>query len=458
MRCARRCARRCGVALVLAACLLGTGAAAMGAAAAQGGAGRPLAEIVKDLGSAEFAVRERAQGELAKVPREQLDALQEAQRQTTDAEVKVRLEARIGEIVVDGLLHPPKLSVDVKDTPLAEFAAILNKQMGAQYVEVDKSVPGVPPRVTLKAQDQPFWEILQQVMEQAPASLKLASTRTQSETINTIQLVPVTPARQKSHVPVVDGMMMTLGILGNPASGQWQVVCGVTADPRVRLTGYLEMLQVDKAIVQDGREIKPIPATGRKVATGIPFSSASGGAAAAAFASIPGVTAIKELRGSVVVEVAENMHFVSIDLTKELKPVATPWATFTVEQAGNGDLTVTMEPPRGAHGAGNTTTGSGFASRFTARVLDKEGNAIIRAWSSTTTTTLPTSTKGPTLLEIAIPWKTWEVRLPVIGRDLEVPARPALGRGTPGPSSGPTWDVRPGPGSRPAPPAGGARP
>jgi hypothetical protein len=45
-----------------------------------------VGEIMKNLGSEESAVRERAQAELAKVPRGQLEALQEAVQGAKDAE------------------------------------------------------------------------------------------------------------------------------------------------------------------------------------------------------------------------------------------------------------------------------------------------------------------------------------------------------------------------------------
>jgi hypothetical protein len=179
--------RRCGVVLA-AACLLGAGAAA-----AQERGGRPLAEILKDLGSAEFAVRERAQAELAKVPREQLEVLKEAQKQAKDAEVKARLQTRISEMELDALLHPPKLSVDLKDATLADVAAALNKQMGAAYIE-DGPIPrGLPaPRVTLQAQDQSLWGILARLNEQVP----MAFTARQATTFSLDPLAAAAPRRR----------------------------------------------------------------------------------------------------------------------------------------------------------------------------------------------------------------------------------------------------------------------
>ncbi len=420
------------VALATAVCVLWTGVAA-----APGDGGGGLAEILKGLGSREFAVRDRAQAELAKLPREQLSVLREAEKGSNDEEVKARLRTRISEIELDALLHPPKVSVDVKDAPLAELAAALNRQMGAEHVQVDTSVRGVPPRVTLKAEDQPFWEILRQLMEGAPISFTTSATRTPLGTINTVKLVPATG---KSQYHVVDGVLIAPGIPEDPATGEWLIGFTICTDPRVRLTSCPSMLQVEKAIIQDGSEIlailprealpnaaRGVRTTGRMVATGMPDLVVH---CSATFAQAASVKAVKELRGSVTVTVAESEHFVNIDLTKELKPVVTPWGKFTVEKAFNGDLTVSMASAGGADAAGGTATEPGYPARLVLRVLDDQGNTIVPAWSTITATTrvpvdTPIAARGrpAAALEIAVPGKTREVRLPVVVKDLEVPVR-----------------------------------
>ncbi len=427
-----RYARRCGWVLAAAACVMG----AAGAMAAEEGGG--LGGILQDLGSADFTVRARAQAELAKVPRDQLGALRAVAGQTKDPEVKAALAGRISAMELDAILHPPMLSVDVKDMPLAELAAALNKQMGGAYIQLDRSRGGEPPRVTAKAQDQPLWEILRQLEEQAPIAHTTSETRTPTGTINTVKLVPATGTRQ---VQVVDGVMTVAQILGDPGTKEWQISFLISTDPRVRVTSYQSEVQVDKAIIQDGRAIPaslsmgPLPAVmggvrtvGRMLTTGMPDSVLH---CSATFAQDAKVKAIRELRGSVAVTVAESEDFVRIDLTKEPKPVTTPWGRFTVEWGGANDLTVTAEPARGVDAPGGTTTGAAYASRLVLCVLDKGGNAIVGGWGMVTTTSrIPLNTPraaamGPAaVLEIGIPGKTREVRLPVLVKDLEVPARP----------------------------------
>jgi hypothetical protein len=311
-----QCARRCGVALVLAVCLLGAGAAAVGAASA--GGGRPLAEIVEDLGAAEFAVRERAQGELAKVPWEQLEALKEAQKQATDAEVKARLEARIAELIVEPLLHPPKLSVDLKDATLVELAAALNKQMGAAYIEGTATARGgVLPRVTLVAKEQPLWKILRQVNETLPMAFSRSTVQTPSGSINTIRLIPepaaappLPAAASRPRLFTTEGVGTVPQTAGDPATGNWEVRCTIYTDPRVRLARYATTLRVERALDQDGRALVAVPPTQSGMAAPVPPLSSLN--CTATLAAAPQVKAIKELRGSVAVEVVESEELVGI--------------------------------------------------------------------------------------------------------------------------------------------------
>ena len=65
-----------------------------------------LTRIIQDLGSPEFAVREKAQAQLANIPSNEGNALRLAAEDSKDAEVRARLQARIDEIEVDRLLHP----------------------------------------------------------------------------------------------------------------------------------------------------------------------------------------------------------------------------------------------------------------------------------------------------------------------------------------------------------------
>jgi hypothetical protein len=401
-----RWARRWGIALVLAACSFWAAGAA-----APTGSGKPLAEILRDLGSAEFAVRERAQGELAKVPKEQLQALKEAEKGATDEEVKARLEARISEIELEALLHPPKLSVDLKAATLEEVAAALNKQLGAPYIYVAPDI--VAPPLTLKAREQPLWDILRQLNEQLLMSFDNTTVRLPTGAAEVITLEPPLPWTLRQKVLVTDGVgIVPQQFSGNPATGNWTLRCRIFADPRVQLTGYQWELQVEKAIDQEGRAIgvnPPSPAM---------YSSGTGATwsmnCTVTFAPRAGVKAIKELRGSVRVEVLDNQDMRTLDLTKEQKePLVTVAGTFRLEKAANGDLTVKWEPS--AEGAANPPS---------MRVYGDEGGQSLSTSPGTRSWSIPAGNVPgrAATVEIMVSRKARKAVLPVVLRDVEVPA------------------------------------
>src|SRR4051812_16972747 len=85
-------------------------------------------DIVRNLGDGDFSVREAAEQQLEKLPPESLAALRAAEARTNDKEVIVRLRAAIAAVELRGLLHPPALSLDIKDASLGHVAKALNAQ------------------------------------------------------------------------------------------------------------------------------------------------------------------------------------------------------------------------------------------------------------------------------------------------------------------------------------------
>jgi hypothetical protein len=421
--------KRIGRFLVLAgACWLWTGLAP-----AQDGGGRPLAEIVKDLGSTEFAVRERAQGELAKVPREQFNALREAKKGTQDAEVKARLRVRIGELAREPLLQAPRLSVDVKDATLVEVAEALNEEMGLSFIQF---APGAATlRVTLKSQDQFLWDILRQVHEQKPMSVSNGKLVTPpARPINLIKLELPTeglPPRPVRPICVVDGVCTTPYILpAEYSDGNLAVGCMIYTDPRVQLMRYARTLRVEKAIDQDGRAMVEVPPESKGM--GLPQGAVSKIECRATFAQDPQVKVIRELRGKAIVEVLESEDVATIDLTNaQHEPLATAWGRFTLETAANGGFTLRLAPAAAAPGtagrAPEPATAAGAPMPVVRLIYDTGDTTQLiaagsRSWNITRRMGTSLGPRTAAMLEIVLSQKTREVALPVVIRDLDVAA------------------------------------
>jgi hypothetical protein len=105
-----------------------------------------IPDLVKKLGDPEFAVREEAKAELAKIGAPALKALQEA-LQSPDAEVAESARSLIESIrrsqVVQGAIKGTRVTLQVKETPLAEAARTLGTAAGLQ-IRVPDSIADKP--------------------------------------------------------------------------------------------------------------------------------------------------------------------------------------------------------------------------------------------------------------------------------------------------------------------------
>jgi hypothetical protein len=324
------------------------------------------------------------------------------------------------------VLHPPKLSLELKDATLGEVAAALNKQLGGEYVRADGGARGAAaPRVTLKAQAQPLWEILRQVHGQVPLAFSAPGDEGVETRTGMIGLRPPSGRTRPQPVYVTDGVCTVPLPAGDPATGNWELRCWVYTDPRVRLTYHMSALRVDKAIDQDGRALAGLPTLSARTLAGM--SPRPMAYATAAFAAAPGLKAIKELRGSLAVEVLESTDTVKIDLTKpQNEPIATEVGKFTVEKGAGGEFTVKLEPAAG--------TGAGRADRpvdrspgsvLEMRMIDNTGavqSVPTGSGRQSWTVRVSNRARSAASLEIVLCLKTREGELPVVFKDLEVPA------------------------------------
>jgi hypothetical protein len=228
---------------------------------------------------------------------------------------------------------------------------------------------------------------------------------------------------------VTEGVCAVARPQGEPATGNWELRCWIYTDPRIRVTYSMSALRVEKAIDQDGRELKVLPtlSTWGKVWMGPrPMANCT-----AAFAAAPGLKAIKELRGSLGVEVLEKTEKVKIDLTKERKePVTTAMGKLTVEQGDNGEYTVKLEPVAvaAATGGAESPVAREVETAVEIYLVDNIGGLQqVRTDSSQRSWPVRVSNPGRTAvrLEIMLSQGARKVTLPVVFKDLEVPANTA---------------------------------
>ncbi len=415
------------------------------AGAAQGASPAPtpsvtLADIQSRLISDDFAVRQAAQADLDDIPPEQIAAVQEAAATATDPEVKARLAARVDAMELYTWLHPPLLSLDVKDATPSDIAAALSRQMGGEYV-FSGNGPFPGNRFTLRAVDQPLWEILRQLNEQSPLNFEPSGPKhypLQLDYLNN---------SQPSNLKIVDAFALRIAFMGTPGSSAWRMRITGYADPRLNILD-VGALQIDTMKDQDGRNLLPLliavdpggrPSRANQYA---PWSDQL------RFNSAPGLKSLGTLNVSYAVTLFSGVDSKKVELQKGVtKFVDTPHGSVMLEEAADGKITLRLPggdgnstpvpdaPPIPRHNAyvGPAVSGVmvGLPSMLNAN------DAVVHP--SMSVGLMPgeerTLDRGPEVKEAEVSWmkKTRQMTLPVVFKNLDVPAiglpipRPAAG-------------------------------
>lgn len=192
--------------------------------------------VVMKLGSEDFAVREAAQKELDKegVNGATLKALAEA---ATDAEVKARLLERIEALEEQTMLHPPGITIAVKDARLAEVSLALSSAAGVDLAPAQGEMAGE--RFSVEMTDRPFWEVFSALSGQHPLG---ASGN--GEQLALRRSAPTMVGAQ------VVGSFLVYADYGPPApKGRLALRLLAAADPRMKVKQYqlTELSVVDDA-------------------------------------------------------------------------------------------------------------------------------------------------------------------------------------------------------------------
>jgi len=132
--------------------------------------------LIARLASDSFADRQAAQKDLDALTWRDHDLLKQFAESTVDPEAKSRLAARLVSLEERMAYDPPPISLDLKDAPLADVVAALEKATGEKFndtlaVALNRAGragnirPGGP-TFTLSAKEQPFWEIFRDLSDQ----------------------------------------------------------------------------------------------------------------------------------------------------------------------------------------------------------------------------------------------------------------------------------------------------
>ena len=271
-----------------------------------------LPGLLQRLASNDAATRAAAQGELDHYTSQDLDPLRKAQARETDPEVKRRLATRIDQLEVYAVLHPKPLSVDLKNADYSELEEVINKQLGGPMLDIQEVRARGGPRITLKAENLPLWEILEKVQETASVR---ALSPLPVHTEQVIQLQEKLAALDPFRLQVFDGIALrpAIGLEG----ADWKLGCAVSMDPRVRLTSFNRTLRVDRLVDNMGRVFDPLPPTKPPTVQVQAGNQISHFSVSASFGATGALSNLREIHGTILAEVVMDREVITVDLLNE---------------------------------------------------------------------------------------------------------------------------------------------
>jgi len=130
--------------------------------------GDRVGQLIKQLGSPKFAIRDRAKKELEAMGTKALEALRQAAK-SNDMETSRRASELVkkfeDKIAVDNLLAPKKVNLKLKDVTVLEAVEELSKQSGYP-IQIDGDRTQLAKRkITLVTGDTTFWQAFDQLCQ-----------------------------------------------------------------------------------------------------------------------------------------------------------------------------------------------------------------------------------------------------------------------------------------------------
>jgi len=183
--------------------------------------GERAQQLIKQLGSTKFAVRERAKKELESMGPAALEALRKAAR-SEDMETS----RRAGELVkkmedklsFDNMLQPKKVNLRLKDVSVMEAIEELSKQSGYPIQVDGDRTPLAKRKITLETGETTFWQAFDQVCQKgglsevtpqySPYGTTRPPLRQPPIQIQPIQIQPIQPLPMNPPIQLKPGILM----------------------------------------------------------------------------------------------------------------------------------------------------------------------------------------------------------------------------------------------------------
>jgi len=335
------------------------------------------------------------------------------------------------------IVHPPALTVDVKDADMGQILNLLNQQLGSTIVQntpTGRGAPGGPGAAagndgtlfTLAAENQPFWEIVRQMNQQHPLAIAAATSIGTNGTSQALRLSMATTgpsAPPDSNLKLFDNFACRLLITGNPNTGTWSIRVTGFADPRVKIAQYSQ-LRITKLTDGAGESLLAQVAAQPDTMNGSSIPTCSF-ASPASVSQAPGLTQIGELRGSVKLMLVVSEKTMERDLTKDsIEPIEIPNGKMSATlNADTKRVQLSLLAPDGPNAIMPTSLP---ATPLVVQLLDDQGKVVATSMTSArpgSTVTMPLPANATvSKVRVTFTEKTREMTLPVEWKKIDVSA------------------------------------
>jgi hypothetical protein len=339
-----------------------------------------IAELVKKLGSMNYAEREKAKKDLDMLGMAALEQLRRAAK-TDDLEIRTRCEKLIDKletkIAADKLLAPKKVHLKVKDVTVVQAIEQLQKLSGYPIQIDGDRTPLTKRTITLDTGEVTFWEAFDQLCDKGSLTQVLTGVNANELQIMPVQVRPILPKPPPppGAVPPPANPGQALPKAGaapaiQPAAPAVQppaaIVDGVPLQIQVELPaagGNARAVMPVQIQVQGQVQVQPAPMTG-KLQRPTYYQPGSLVVRDGTFTKVPtcysGAIRIRLLPASQASEIVvqprqdgEALYLLEAVAEPRLQMFAVTGSPSlqTARDDLNQDLTIAMEPMPGANGA-----------------------------------------------------------------------------------------------------------
>jgi len=215
--------------------------------------------LIAELSDDAWQARQRAQDQLVAIGEDVLPHLQKTLAQTTDEEVRTRVESAIRQIGVQIARGPTRLTLHVKNANLRDVLDELQRQTKTQFALRDSL--GGERKITLDVDRQPFWLVMNEIFKQ---------TGVGTQAMNTGEMLVLAPGNVNGQLPwiMADRFLVTADTRYRSGTDSIMVNLSLWADPKVRVLAGSYYLELQEAVDENGKSIAGAQPTSGVTRTG----------------------------------------------------------------------------------------------------------------------------------------------------------------------------------------------